>query len=414
MSMNSSIVQHLTNEQTQMDTSKMNRRNWLKAGLLTAGGMAIAPHLSFGETPRMLPPADRYGNFQYSPFFKEYIHSPLAKAPALKAKLNANENPYGPSPKALEALKDNAYRGNRYAWRDLYDLIEKIAVKEGVDPECIMMGPGSSDLLEKTGMVFYLDGGNIVSADPSYMSMIRVAEATGASWKGVPLLDDWSHDLDGMEKAIDSKTKLVYICNPNNPTGTITDAKKLEDFCSRVSEKVPVFVDEAYLEFLPEAEQKSMVSLVSKGKNVIVARTFSKIHGMAGLRVGYIAGKKETIEQLQAITRGGMGISFPSIFAASASMDDTAFQDKTRKLNSEARDYVYKTLDDMGKTYVKSSTSFILFPIEMEGKAFLKDMYDKGIGVRAFEIHGKQYCRVSMGTMDEMKIFANGLKQVIG
>ncbi|MTI38465.1 pyridoxal phosphate-dependent aminotransferase [Fulvivirga lutimaris] len=397
-----------------MESTKLNRRDWLKSGLLTIGGLAIAPHLSFGETPRVFPNTDKYGDFLYSPFFKEHVaNKPFAEPKALLAKLNANENPHGPSPKALEAFKDAAVKGNRYAWRELFDLMDKIAKKEGVAAENIMMGPGSSDLLEKTGMVLFLDGGNVVSADPSYMSLIRVAEATGASWKGVPLKDDWSHDLEGMEKAIDADTKLVYICNPNNPTGTITDGKKLEEFCSRVSEKVPVFVDEAYLDFMPNDVQKSMVSLINKGKNVIIARTFSKIHGMAGLRVGYVVAQKETLDKLQKITRGGMGITYPSIYAASASMDDTTFLEKSKKLNTASREHVYASLDAMGMDYVKSYTSFVLFPIELEGKAFLKMMTEQGVGVRSFEIHGKNYCRVSMGTLDEMKIFSKALKKVI-
>lgn len=396
-----------------MKSTKLNRRDWLKSGLLSIGGLAIAPHLSFGETPRVLPATDKHGNFLYSPFFKEHIHAPFSEPKALLAKLNANENPHGPSPMALEAFKDAAVKGNRYAWQELFDLMDKIARKEGVSADNIMMGPGSSDLLEKAGMVLFLEGGNVVSADPSYMSLIRVAEATGASWKGVPLKEDWSHDLEGMEKAIDSETKLVYICNPNNPTGSITDGKKLEDFCSRVSDKVPVFIDEAYLDFMPKEIQHSMVSLINKGKNVIIARTFSKIHGMAGLRVGYVVAQKDTLDKLQKITRGGMGITYPSIYAASASMDDSEFLEKSRKLNTESREYVYASLDKLGISYVKSYTSFILFPIEQEGKPFLKMMTEQGVGVRAFEIHGKNYCRVSMGTLEEMKIFSAALKKVI-
>lgn len=390
----------------------INRRNWLKASFLTAGGMAVLPQMGFGETPRASLPIDKDGNFLYSPFFKEYVHQPFPERKGLLAKLNANENPYGPSPKAVEALKEVAHKGNRYAWRELFDLIDKIAKKEGVDPENIMMGPGSSDLLEKTGLVLFLEGGNIVSADPSYMSMIRVAESIGATWKGVPLNKDWSHDLDAMEKAVDKDTKLVYICNPNNPTGTTTDTKKLVGFCSRVSKKAPVFIDEAYLEFLEEPEKKSMVSLVNEGKDVIIARTFSKIHGMAGLRVGYVVGQTKTLDKIQKITRGGMGISYPSIYAAMASMDDKEFQLKSRKLNSEARGYVYSSLKNMGYDYVQSSTSFIIFPIEQDGKDFLQKMSAQQVGVRAFKINGGNWCRVSMGTLDEMKIFTSALKNI--
>ena len=396
-----------------MNQTKTSRREWLKAGLLSVGGVVLAPSIGWCETPRILPPTSTSGDFLYSPFFKEYVDVSVLKNKALLAKLNANENPHGPSPKALEALKDSAQYGNRYAWQELFDLMDKIARKEGVSSENIMMGPGSSDLLEKTGMVLFLNGGNVVSADPSYMSLIRVAEATGASWKGVPLKEDWSHDLQGMEKAIDEQTKLVYICNPNNPTGTITNPKELKDFCSRVSDKVPVFIDEAYLEFMPEDAQQSMVDLINEGKNVIIARTFSKIHGMAGLRVGYVVAQKEMLDKLQKITRSGMGISYPSIFAASASMDDSTFLQRSKKLNSESREYVYAALDKMGMEYLKSSTSFILFPIEQEGKPFLKRMKAEGVGVRAFEIHGKNYCRVSMGTLEEMQIFTGALKKVL-
>ena len=391
----------------------LDRRAWLKRGALTAAGAMVMPHLSFGETPKAPLVFDAQGKAVYTPFFKEFLPDNYREMPDLAAKLNANENPYGPSPKAITALQGVASKGNRYAWYELFDFIEKIAAKEGVKPENIMMGPGSSDLLEKTAMVMFMDGGNVVSADPSYMSLIRVAEATGASWKAIPCKEDWSHDLKAMETAIDSDTKLVYICNPNNPTGAMTDHQEMVDFCSRVSEKVPVFIDEAYMGFLDDGAKKSMVSLVNEGKDVIIARTFSKIHGMAGLRVGYIVAKEDTLEKIQKITRGGMGISYTSIFAASASMDDVAFQDKSRKLNAECREYTTEALKSMGFEPIPSYTSFIIFPIEMEGKVFLEKMTAQKVGVRAFEINDRNWCRVSMGTMDEMKLFTAALKKVL-
>ena len=357
---------------------------------------------------------NEHGNALYSPFFEEYIYLDFPeKTKELVAKLNANENPHGPSPMAIKAHEKGSIKGNRYAWKDLFQLIEKIADKEGVKAENVIMGPGSSDILEKVGMVFHMQGGNIVSADPAYMSMIKVAEAVGAKWKGVKLKDDWSHDLEAMEKAVDSETKLVYVCNPNNPTGSLTDSKLLKSFCKRVSKKVPVFVDEAYLELLPVEEQESMVSLVSEGYDVIIARTFSKIHGMAGLRVGYGIAKKETLERIQSITRGGMGITYPSVMAAIASMDDQEFLTLSREKNTEARDFICSALKDRGYQYVPSVTSFVLFPIAMEGKAFLQQMTDHGVGVRAFKIYDKERCRVSMGTMDEMKLFVQALDKVL-
>ena len=216
-----------------------------------------------------------------------------------------------------------------------------------------------------------------------------------------------------MENAIDSETKLVYICNPNNPTGTITEHKELVDFCSRVSEKVTVFIDEAYLWFLEDGAKKSMVSLISEGKDVIIARTFSKIHGMAGMRVGYIVGQESTLGKLQKITRGGMGISYPSVYAAMAAMDDSEFINNSRALNASSREYVYQSLDKLGFSYVPSHTSFMIFPIEMEGKSFLNKMTDLKVGVRAFQFMGKNWCRVSMGTLDEMKLFTAAINKVL-
>ncbi len=390
---------------------KLNRRNWLRKGLLTLGTVGAAPHLfegAFANTPLQL---DKNNNIILSPNAKEYLTNSEGLPKGIFAKLNANENPYGPPMSAQNAIKEAVVGGNRYAWKEMADLIGKISKKEGVSPDHIMMGPGSSDLLEKVAIVLFMKGGNIVSADPTYMSLIKVAESVGATWKAVPCKNDWSHDLKAMEAAIDSETKLVYICNPNNPTGALTDAQELEDFCSRVSEKVPVFIDEAYLE-LADGKTKSMVSLLGKKKNVIIARTFSKVMGMAGIRVGYVAALPSFLEDINKITRGGMGISYTSILGATAAIDDKEFQDMSIKLNAEAKEYVYTEIKKMGYSYIPSYTNFILFPINMDGKDMLKKMTEKGVGVRAFQIQGKNYCRVSIGTMDEMKLFVKSFGEI--
>ncbi len=391
----------------------ISRRTWLKSGLLSAGSMSLMSHISIGESFRHSVTTDHQGNIIHSPFFKEYLPSNVYERPVLKAKLNANENPYGPAPQAIEALKNAATTGNRYAWGSLSELTEKIAAKENVETKNIMMGPGSSDLLEKVGIVLFMKPGNVVSADPSYMSLIHVAESVGATWKPVPLASDWSHDLNAMTAAVDENTKLVYVCNPNNPTGSITDSGKLMEFCKTVSKKVPVFVDEAYLEFMEDGAKQSMVSLVAEGYDVIVARTFSKIHGMAGLRVGYMVAQPALIEKIQTITRGGMGITQTSLAAALASMDASDFLSMSRQKNAEVREYVTTAIKQMGYKPVPSSTSFLIFPIAMDGKEFLKNMYDKQVGVRAFEFMDKNWCRVSMGTMDEAKLFTEALASVL-
>ncbi|WP_138483658.1 pyridoxal phosphate-dependent aminotransferase [Dyadobacter bucti] len=392
---------------------KIDRRNLLKSGLMAIGGMTLAPHLSMGafaNTPMSLDPENR---IYRSPMVREHFLPADFKAPKIIAKLNANENPYGPPMSAQKAVADSVKNGNRYAWKEMYDLVDKIAKKEGVPADHIMMGPGSSDLLEKVALVTFMKGqGNIVSADPCYMSLVSVAKSVGATWKPVPCTADWSHDLAAMEAAIDKDTKLVYVCNPNNPTGAITKGQDLLDFCSRVSEKVPVFVDEAYIELAVGADTQSMVSLLTQKKNVIVARTFSKIMGMAGIRVGYMVALPSYLQSINKITRGGMGISYTSIFAASASLDDKEFQGNTRKLNHEAKLYLYENLDKMGYKYIPSFTNFVLFPISISGKELLTKMSAKGVAVRSFDIQNKPWCRVSLGTMDEMKAFVGALGQL--
>lgn len=387
------------------------RRGWLKKSALMAGAAFVAPHLSFATTSCQYSiELDAYGDIPYSPLFKEYVPEDIYTP--IKVRLSANENPYGPSPKTLEAFKASAVKGNRYGWFELMDLAEKIAKKEGVTVKNLVMGAGSTELLEKTAQSIFADGGNLVSANPTFMSIVRTTRAMGGEWKPVALTDDWQHDLMELEAAIDDQTKLVYLCNPNNPTGTMTDHKALKAFCSRVSEKVPVFVDEAYMDFLEDGTEKSMISLIKEGKNVMVARTFSKIYGMAGLRVGYLMGQEESLKKIKASTLTGFGITAPSVQAALTAMDDADFVKKSRTLNAECREYVYKCLTGMGITYVPSHTSFIIFPLKTHGKSFLSKMTQHGVGVRAFQFYDRDWCRVSMGTLEEMKKFAAALEKV--
>jgi histidinol-phosphate aminotransferase len=337
----------------------------------------------------------------------------LKETAVMKARLLANENPYGPSEATKKVVIDSVMKGNRYGHSESSELISMIAKKEGVSKESIMIAPGSSDLLEKTAITHFMKGGNIVSADPAYMSIIKTAESMQATWKPVPLTSTWAHDLKGMEAAIDAQTQLVYICNPNNPTGTITDGKALWDFCSKVSSKVPVFVDEAYLEFMDPTQRMSMVGLINEGKNVIVCRTFSKIYGMAGLRVGYIVAQPEVIKKIDKITRSNMSMNVTAVHGAIAALKDTEFVESCYTKNTACREYVCSELSKMGYDYLPSHTSFVLFPIAMNGQKFLGKMMEQGIGVRSFEIFGQTYCRVSIGTMSEMELFVDGFKKVM-
>ncbi|MHA7058674.1 pyridoxal phosphate-dependent aminotransferase [Aquimarina sp. M1] len=395
-----------------MTTTQIDRREWLKKGVLAFGAMAFVPSEIWSNA--VIEAQQNNQKFLYqNPVFDEFTPPEFPDLSTVKARLVWNENPYGPSKKAAEAFQKKVFDGNHYSWKPLGELTQKIAKKEGVKANQIMMGPGSSDLLEKTALVLFQNGGNIVSADPSYMSLVSVARAFGGDWKSIKLTEDYQHDLEAMEAAIDAQTKLVYITNPNNPTATITDAKKLKDFCSRISEKVPVFIDEAYIELTNAGAANSMVSLVAEGKNVLISRTFSKIHGMAGLRIGYMLGATTLLEKIQEITRGGMGITGPTIAAASASMDDTEFLTSCKQKIIEARAYTVDFLKQMEITCMPSETNFLIFPIQMDGNEFLEKIYDKKVVVRAFTFWDQNWCRVSVGTMEEMKIFTESISEIL-
>ena len=334
------------------------------------------------------------------------------RAPAMLARLSANENPYGPSEAVRHAITDAIGLGNRYGHEDAARLIDLIAAKEGVSKDHVMLGPGSTDLLEKTAIACFLKGGNIVSADPSYMSIINTARAIGATWKPVPLKADHAHDVQAMASAIDGQTRLVYVCNPNNPVGSLSPANELYAFCEEVSTKVPVFVDEAYLEYLDNPAENTMVGLVAAGKDVIVARTFSKIHSMAGLRIGYIVAQPERIKQLSSIVRSTFGLSVTSVNGAIASLQDTTFSEESRKLNLQCRRYLSEQLQGLGYAYIPSVTNFVIFPIDTEASDFQRGLRNEGVGIRMFEIGDKPWCRVSIGTMPEMELFVGALKTV--
>ena len=393
-----------------MINTTTSRRNWLKQGALFAGGLMSAPALIQSAKARpafgMMPAHGRYH------LTENYFVAPPDFS-KIEVRLLANENPYGPSPEAIKAIAESASKGNRYVYNSSRKMEEMIAEKEGVSPENILLGPGSTDLLEKTAIVNCMHGGNVISAEPAYMSLINTSKSVGATWKSVPLTTDYAHDLDAMAAAVDGDTKLIYICNPNNPTGTITPTEDIMAFSRKVADKTPVFIDEAYIELAMDPKVKSAVGLVQEGKDVMIARTFSKLHGMAGLRIGYMVAQPERVQAIKDMVRTEMGISVTSMEGAMASMKDEAFQEKTKTLNQEAREYTMSELKKQGFEPYPSYTSFILFPIDISTNMMMESMINKGIGIRTYELEDKPFCRVSMGTMDEMKRFTGALAQVM-
>ena len=392
--------------------ASMNRRNWLKSSALLAGGMTV---FSGSINSLLAKPVRTAGKKLVAESMNLATdESVLLAAPGpMKARLNANENPFGPSAKAKKAVMDALDTSYQYPSVYIRELVNKIAEYEGVKPENILMGAGSSPLLLASAMYFSeKSGSNIVSGDPTYASLPRGAAEFNTAWTKVPLTADYKLDLDAMEKKVDSSTSLMYICNPNNPTGTVVDTAKLKAFCERVSKKVPVFVDEAYIDYLPDPKAASVMDCINKGQNVIVARTFSKLYGFAGLRVGYIVAQPDLVKALGKYTAGGFSISATSVKAALAAYNDQEFLQDALKKTLASKKYLYDVLKKEGYEYIPSSSNFVMFPLKMEGEKFTAELMKRGVGVRNWKFAGKEWCRISIGRMDEMQAFAEAFQQV--
>ena len=381
-----------------MQTS-INRRNWFKSTLALTAGLTFAPTLAEQLMAAPLSRAEKL-------FFESKGSSQN------KVRLNSNENPYGPSEKARKAVMDILGEGNRYAFAEMEDLRKQIAAKEGVDPKFILLGAGSGELLCQTGIAYGLEGGRVLSAFPTFPLLMNYATQMKATWDKVDLTEKLEHNYEALASAVKDDTRLVFSCNPNNPTGTVVSDSIVRGFCETVSKKTLVYADEAYLEFLEPAQQKSMVPLVQNNPNVVVSKTFSKIYGLAGLRFGYIVGHPDTLKR---ISKYGDTIS-PSqtgIAAAKASLGDEDFMKMTREKNAVARKIFTDYLDQKKVMYGKPVTNVLLFPAPKDGQTILTRLDEKGYLIRIWEYQNREWCRVSIGTQDEMKGFVKAFDEVI-
>lgn len=388
-----------------MTSRNINRRTLIKSGALLAGGFSFLPGKILATTNVPSAPA------MFSPVTDESVV--LSAPPDIKARLSANENPFGPSAKAKQAIQDAINDSFRYAFGSSRDLITKITTFEGLQPLQVMLAAGSSPLLAAAATYYSKDGGSIITADPSYDDLTRRASMSfKANIIRVPLTADYKTDLDAIEKAITPDTKLVYLCNPNNPTATVVDTAKLKSFCERVSAKIPVFVDEAYIDYLDDPQSVTLIDLVKKGSNVIVARTFSKLYGFAGLRVGYAVAQPETIRALSTYCEGAMSISATSIAAAAASYQDKEYMQQVKAKTEASKKFLYDVLTKEGYTYVPSYANFVIFPIKMDSSKFSMEMTKRGVSIRTWKFDNKEWCRISIGRMDEMEAFAAAFKEI--
>ncbi|MBC2840450.1 histidinol-phosphate transaminase [Robiginitalea sp. SC105] len=365
-----------------------DRRNWLKTVAL-GGGFAL-----LGGTPELAKAAYR-----------------APKPMAGPIRLSSNENPFGPSQAVRDALNDRMDLGCRYPFQYMPSLVKAIAAKEEVPESCIVMTGGSTEGLHATGLVYGLNNGEIIAADPTFQALLRYAEQFGAYVHRVPLDENLVHDLEAMERRITSKTRLIFLCNPNNPSGTILDADSLRDFCMSVDGKAVVFSDEAYFDYITEPDYPSMVGLVREGRNLIVSRTFSKVYGLAGFRIGYLVARPDIASRLREALMANTGT--PAIIAAEAALADSDFYKKSLQQNELAKDRIYATLTDLGLPFIRSHTNFVFFKSGMDIRTLQSRMESEGVQIGRPFPPLYQWARISTGRMEEVAAFNQALKKVI-
>jgi len=276
--------------------------------------------------------------------------------------------------------------------------------KVGEDQVLITAGSGEGLAM----LARHFNKGNIVTADITFGVLPNTAKKIGSKVIEVPLTKEKMHDLPAMMKAINNETQLVYICNPANPTATILKADELKRFCEGASKKTVVLIDEAYNEFLDNPDSQSMIGLIEKNPNILVIKTFSKIHAMAGLRIGFLIGHPTLIKKLQPdyFQSSQLAVSVLSLNAAMASLNDEPHKLMSKQKNEAARKYTMDEMKKAGIQFIPSYTNFIFYPVKSYPGEYSADIFEKHkIIMRSNKYGDGQWARVSVGTIDEMKQF---------
>lgn len=325
--------------------------------------------------------------------------------------LRWNENPYGPSPAARLAVSHAIAHGCRYPSEDdIGPLVEALARHEGVGADHIVTGTGAGELLCALGLLYGRDGGEIIAADPTYEELTDYAQARGATLKFVPVDTQMRHDLPAMSAAVSVRTRAIYLCNPNNPTGTAVPAARIRDFVRSLPKTVVTIVDEAYMDFTTGDGVASVVDLVQGGHRVVVLRTFSKIHGMAGLRCGYAITRPDIATELAAAR-----MTTPNIFAvraARASLTDHAFLADCRRRVLASRTRVTTHLTRLKLRYAEPQGNFVFFDTGMPLPQFAARMRERNILVGRRFAPYETWCRITIGTEPEVDAFLGGLHAI--
>ncbi len=326
-------------------------------------------------------------------------------------KLASNENPLGPCPRAIEAMINSLTRINRYPDGNCFYLKKKLAKNINVQPSNIIFGNGSDELIDIIIKVFVEDDENIISSETTFLEYEIISKVNNRKFTTVPL-KYFKYDLEALRKKIDKKTKLIFIANPNNPTGTYVTKYELRDFLKVLPDNVILVVDEAYNVFIDVDDFPNTLEYIGN-KNLIVLRTFSKAYGLAGLRVGYAIASEDLIAPMEK-ARQPFNVNLLAQEAAAASLDDKNFLVRTRQAIIEGKNYLYEALTKMGLIYVPSVANFILINVERDCGVVFKQMLKYGVIIRDMKQYGlNNFIRVTIGTKKENERFIKILKKVL-
>ncbi len=323
-------------------------------------------------------------------------------------KLASNENPLGPSPKAVAAAKKAVADVHRYPDGSGFHLTQALAKKCGVEPARIILGNGSNELIELAVRAYVLPGDEVVSADPSFVVYRMVTQAAGGTNVVVPCREG-RHDLDAMAERVTPRTRVVFISNPNNPTGCMNTAAELDRFLGRIPDTVLVAMDEAYCEYVTHAEYPDTLELLREGKNLLVLRTFSKIYGLAGLRIGYGIAAVEVVETMNRV-RQPFNTNSPAQAAALAALGDYKHVEKSIALNNEGKKFLCQSFDRLGVKYLPTEANFLFFETPRDGRELYDLLLRTGVIIRPL---GGRNLRVTIGLPEENQRFITELEKIL-
>lgn len=327
-------------------------------------------------------------------------------------KLASNENPLGPSPMAVKAIKNAIGKLNRYPDGSGYNLIQKISEHLGVSPQNIVLGNGSDDIIGMLTCGFLEPGDEAILPHPSFLMYEIMILSAGAIPVVVPL-KQLSIDLQAINKSITSRTRMVFLCNPNNPTGTVVFKEDFENFLKKIPPDVIVVVDEAYIEFVRDQACARSIEYLDNDRPLVTLRTFSKVYGLAGLRIGYGVMPDEIANLLNRI-RLPFNTNSLAQAAACAALEDTVFFEKVITLIHQGLDFLYDSLDRLGVKYFPTQTNFILIDVCKNADAIYEKMLRQGVIVRSMRSYGyPHYIRINAGLHEENVRFIKALEKIL-